>query len=71
MKMIPSSSLRALLAPGLVALASVAGCASNAPAPAAPVAPPVTTNAAQVDPRILGSADAQVMIIEFTDLQCP
>jgi len=66
-----SSTFRALLVPVLVALASAAGCASNTRAPEAPAAPPATTSVSQVDQRILGSADAQVMIIEFTDLQCP
>ena len=66
-----SSALRALLVPALVALAGAAGCASNTRASEPPAAPPATTNTTQVDQRILGSADARVMIIEFTDLQCP
>ena len=66
-----TSALRALLVPALVALASAAGCASNTRASEPPAAPPATTDASQADQRILGSVDAQVMIIEFTDLQCP
>jgi protein-disulfide isomerase len=75
MKMIYPSALRALCFTALLALASAAGCASNAPAAAPPAAAPAVTpaasTAAQDDPRILGSAAAPVMIIEFTDLQCP
>lgn len=66
-----SSTFRALLVPVLVALAGAAGCASNAPPSQAPAAPPAAARDSQADERILGSADAQVMIIEFTDLQCP
>jgi len=66
-----SSRFRALLVPALVALASAAGCASSARTSEPPAAPSATTTAPQVDQRILGSADAKVMIIEFTDLQCP
>jgi len=65
------SPYRALLVPALVALACVTGCASSARTFEPPAAPPATTTTPQVDQRILGSADAQVMIIEFTDLQCP
>jgi len=66
-----SSTLRAVLMPALVALAGVAGCASTARTPEAPVAPPAAAEDSPADPRTLGSAEAQVMIIEFTDLQCP
>ena len=66
-----SSTSRALLVAVLVALAGAAGCASNAPPSETPAAPPATAKDSQADERILGSADAQVMIIEFTDLQCP
>jgi len=65
-----SSFCRALLVPALVALASTAGCATNTMTSEQSAVPPSTT-APQVDQRILGSADAPVMIIEFTDLQCP
>ena len=65
------STLRALLVPALVALAGAAGCASAARTAEAPVAAQVAGQDSQADARILGSAEAQVMIIEFTDLQCP
>jgi protein-disulfide isomerase len=65
------STLRALLVPALVALAGAAGCASAARTAEAPVASPVAGQDSQADARILGSTEAQVMIIEFTDLQCP
>ena len=72
-----ASNLRALLVPALVALAGAAGCASTiqaaatpSSAPAARAAPAAATGS-PADARMLGSADAQVMIIEFTDLQCP
>ena len=66
-----TSTLRALLAPALVVMAGTAGCASAAPPDAAPVATPATVQQSRADDRILGSAEARVMIIEFTDLQCP
>ncbi len=66
-----ASTLRALLVPALVALAGATGCASTARTAEAPVAAPAAATTAPADQRILGSADAQVMIIEFTDLQCP
>jgi protein-disulfide isomerase len=52
----------------IIASALAAACTSQstvaeAPAPTAPTEP--------ADPRILGSNEARVMIIEFTDLQCP
>ena len=65
-----SSFCRALLVPAFVALASTAGCATGTRSAEQPAVPSPTT-APQVDQRILGSADAPVMIIEFTDLQCP
>ncbi len=65
------SPFRALLVPALVALAGAAGCASTARTAEAPVAAPAAATTSPADQRILGSADAQVMIIEFTDLQCP
>jgi protein-disulfide isomerase len=54
-----------------VAVAGAAGCASAARTAEAPVAAQVAGQDSQADARILGSAEAQVMIIEFTDLQCP
>jgi protein-disulfide isomerase len=66
-----ASTLRALLVPAVVALAGATGCASTARTAEAPVAAPAAATTAPADQRILGSADAQVMIIEFTDLQCP
>lgn len=66
-----ASTLRRLLVPALVTLAGAAGCASTARTPEAPVAPPAAAEDSQADQRTLGSADAKVMIIEFTDLQCP
>jgi protein-disulfide isomerase len=71
MKRIVASTLRALLVPALVALAGAAGCASTTRTAEAPVAAPAATRNSPADERILGSAEAQVMIIEFTDLQCP
>ncbi|MGB7905836.1 MAG: DsbA family protein [Steroidobacteraceae bacterium] len=65
------STLRRMLVPALVALAGAAGCASTARTPEAPVASPAATGNSTADERVLGSAEAQVMIIEFTDLQCP
>lgn len=65
------STRRALFVPALVALAGVAACASTARTAGAPVAAPAAAETPAADQRILGSADAQVMIIEFTDLQCP
>ena len=66
-----ASVLRALLVPALVALAGTAGCASTARPAAPPVAAPAAAKGPPADQRMLGSVDAQVMIIEFTDLQCP
>ena len=66
-----ASTLRAVLMPALVALAGVAGCASTARTPETPVAPRAAAEDSPADQRTLGSAEAQVMIIEFTDLQCP
>ena len=66
-----ASTLRAVLMPALVAMAGVAGCASTARMPETPVAPPAAAEDSPADQRTLGSAEAQVMIIEFTDLQCP
>jgi protein-disulfide isomerase len=66
-----ASTLRALLVPALVALAGAAGCASPARTAEAPVVAPGAARNSPADERILGSAEAQVMIIEFTDLQCP
>jgi protein-disulfide isomerase len=71
MKMNVASTLRGLLVPALVALAGVAGCASTARPTEVPVAAPAAATTSPADQRILGSAEAQVMIIEFTDLQCP
>jgi protein-disulfide isomerase len=65
-----SSTCRAPLV-AIAVLAGIAACASNAPPPATPATPPAPATNSQADERILGSADAQVMIIEFTDLQCP
>jgi len=66
-----TSTLRALLAPALVALAGAAGCASAARAVETPVVKPTAAVNSAADQRILGPAEASVMIIEFTDLQCP
>jgi protein-disulfide isomerase len=66
-----ASTLRALLVPVLVVLAGGAGCASAARTAETPVAAPAAAGSSKADERILGSAAAQVMIIEFTDLQCP
>jgi protein-disulfide isomerase len=52
----------------IFAAALVTGCASRPIVAAAPAADAATEAA---DERILGSSAAQVMIIEFTDLQCP
>jgi protein-disulfide isomerase len=66
-----TSTLRTLLVPALVTLAGAAGCASTARTAETPVAAPAAARSSATDQRMLGSADAQVMIIEFTDLQCP
>jgi protein-disulfide isomerase len=71
MKKNVASTLRALLVPALIALAGAAGCASTARTAEMPVAPAGAAETSKVDARILGSPEAQVMIIEFTDLQCP
>jgi protein-disulfide isomerase len=54
----------------------VGGCATPPGAPSVPPPPPAASAAdpiagLQGDGRVLGSADAPVTIIEFTDLQCP
>ena len=66
-----TSTLPALLVPALVALAGAAGCASTARTAETPVAAPAAAKNSPADQRMLGAADAPVMIIEFTDLQCP
>ena len=71
MKKNVTSTLRALLVPAVVAVAGAVACASTARMAEAPVAVPAAATTPLADQRILGSADAQVMIIEFTDLQCP
>jgi protein-disulfide isomerase len=71
MKMSLPSPLLAMFVPALVALAGAAGCVSNTRTAQPAADPPAATSASQVDQRILGATDAQVMIIEFTDLQCP
>lgn len=71
MQRIVSSTLRALLVPALIALAGAAGCASTARTAETPVAAPAAAQKSPADQRMLGSADAPVMVIEFTDLQCP
>jgi protein-disulfide isomerase len=71
------SIVRRLLVPAIAVLASTAGCATTDQAVQAPTAaaPSTATPAAAApeagDQRMLGSAAAPVMIIEFTDLQCP
>jgi protein-disulfide isomerase len=71
------SIVRRLLVPAIAILASTAGCATADQAVQAPTAaaPATATPAAAApetgDQRMLGSAAAPVMIIEFTDLQCP
>ncbi|MGL4809572.1 MAG: thioredoxin domain-containing protein, partial [Giesbergeria sp.] len=52
----------------LVAAALAAGCVTQATGAESPGDAAATETA---DERILGSSAAQVMIIEFTDLQCP
>jgi len=52
----------------IVVAALAVGCVTR-PTVAASPGDPAPTEAA--DERILGSSEAQVMIIEFTDLQCP
>ncbi len=71
MKKNVTSTLRALLVPALVAVAGAVACASTTRLAEAPVAAPAAATTPEADQRILGSADAQVMVIEFTDLQCP
>jgi protein-disulfide isomerase len=67
-RMHPAARENAYLCAVVVAAALVTGCATRPIVAAAPPAD-VTTEAADV--RILGSSAAPVMIIEFTDLQCP
>jgi protein-disulfide isomerase len=67
----PLFTVRASLMAVLVVLASAAGCVSSAPPSAPPATPPAAAGNSHADQRILGSAAASVMIIEFTDLQCP
>ena len=66
-----TATLPALLVPAFMALAGAAGCASTARTAGTPVSAPAAAKNPAVDQRMLGSAAAQVMIIEFTDLQCP
>ena len=64
--------VRRLLAPFAAILVALGGCAASSPAADAPTsAAQAPSAAAAANPRILGSASAPVMIIEFTDLQCP
>jgi protein-disulfide isomerase len=67
------SGTRALL---LTASLLLAGCAATGSSPtrAPPATPPLpasSPSAANGDARVLGAATAPVVIIEFTDLQCP
>jgi protein-disulfide isomerase len=71
MQKISPPAFRTLLVPVLVVLAGAAGCASSAPPSTRPATPPAAADHSRADERILGSAAAPVMIIEFTDLQCP
>jgi protein-disulfide isomerase len=52
----------------ILATVLVTGCATR---PAVTTAPAAGAATESVDERILGSSTAPVMIIEFTDLQCP
>jgi protein-disulfide isomerase len=61
-----------LLAPVMAVLAVLGGCAAASPAVKAPRVTAQAPSAPEApNPRILGSASATVMIVEFTDLQCP
>lgn len=63
---------RRLLAPVMAVLAALGGCAAASPAVEVPQVTAQAPSAPEApNPRILGSASATVMIVEFTDLQCP